>query len=215
MACCAGSPTGWNLLGLVDARFTAGGHADPTEVLRWLQGDASDPLGLRGRTSAVAVLQVLVDRRHSLAEEHTRKVSQLHHLLLELIPGGAKKDLSAAQAKKLLATVRPRDAAGKARRRVAAELIADLERIHSRRKAADTELRELVMETGRPCWTCPASAPPVLPGCSSRSATSPAFPTAATSPPGTAPPPSTPPPATTSAIGSPGPATARSTAPCT
>ncbi|MGO4363467.1 hypothetical protein [Terrabacter sp. RAF57] len=56
-------------------------------------------------------------------------VSQLHHLLLELIPGGAKKDLSAAQAKKLLATVRPRDVAGKARRRVAAELVADLERI--------------------------------------------------------------------------------------
>jgi transposase len=39
-------------------------------------------------------------------------VSQLHQLLLELIPGGAKKDLSAAQAKVLLATVRPRDAAG-------------------------------------------------------------------------------------------------------
>ena len=56
-------------------------------------------------------------------------VAQLHHLLLELIPGGAKKDLSAAQAKALLAKVRPRDAAGKARRRVAAELTADLERI--------------------------------------------------------------------------------------
>ena len=61
-------------------------------------------------------------------------VSQLHHLLLELIPGGAKKDLSAAQAKAMLAKVRPRDAAGQARRRVAAELIADLERIHTRNK---------------------------------------------------------------------------------
>ena len=76
----------------------------------------------------------------SLGEDHTRMVSQLHHLLLELIPGGAKKDLSAAQAKALLATVRPRDAAGKARRRVAAELIADLERIYARKKAADKEL---------------------------------------------------------------------------
>ena len=34
-------------------------------------------------------------------------VAQLHHLLLQLIPGGAKKDLSAAQAKVLLASVRP------------------------------------------------------------------------------------------------------------
>lgn len=50
-------------------------------------------------------------------------VCQLHHLLLQLIPGGAKKDLSAAQAKALLASVRPRDAAGKTRRRVAAELM--------------------------------------------------------------------------------------------
>jgi hypothetical protein len=72
------------------------------------------------------VLRVLADRRRALGEDHTRMVAQLHHLLLELIPGGAKKDLSAAQAKALLAKVRPRDAAGKARRRVAAELIADL-----------------------------------------------------------------------------------------
>ena len=92
----------------------------------------------------LAVLRVLVDRRRSLGEEHTRKMSQVHHLLLELIPGGAKKDLSAAQAKKLLATVRPRDAAGKTRRRVAAELIADLERIYQRKRAANKELTALV-----------------------------------------------------------------------
>jgi hypothetical protein len=73
----------------------------------------------------LAVLRILADRRRSLGEDHTRMVSQLHHLLLELIAGGAKKDLSAAQAKALLARVRPRDAAGKARRRVAAELISD------------------------------------------------------------------------------------------
>ena len=47
----------------------------------------------------LAVLRVLVDRRRALGDEHTRKMSQVHHLLLELIPGGAKKDLSAAQAK--------------------------------------------------------------------------------------------------------------------
>jgi len=96
----------------------------------------------------LAVLRVLVDRRRSLGEDHTRMISQLHHLLLELIPGGAKRDLSAAQAKALLARVRPRDAAGKTRRRVAAELVADLERIYARKKAADKELRALVASTG-------------------------------------------------------------------
>jgi len=51
----------------------------------------------------LTALRILVDRRRSLGEDHTRMISQLHHLLLELIPGGAKKDLSAAQAKALLA----------------------------------------------------------------------------------------------------------------
>ncbi len=94
------------------------------------------------------VLRLLVDRRRSLGDEHTRKTSQLHALLLELIPGGAKKDLSAAQAKALLATVRPRDVVGKTRRRVAAELVSDLERIYTRKKAANKELTELLAATG-------------------------------------------------------------------
>lgn len=96
----------------------------------------------------LTVLRLLVDRRRSLGEDHTRMVSQLHQLLLELIPGGAKKDLSAAQAKAILAKVRPRDIAGKTRRRVAAELIGDLERIYARKKAANKELSELLAATG-------------------------------------------------------------------
>jgi transposase len=95
----------------------------------------------------LTILRMLADRRRSLGEEHTRKVSQLHALLLELVPGGAKKDLSAAQAKALLAKVRPRDLVGKTRRRLAAELIADLEQIYARKKAADKELKALVAAT--------------------------------------------------------------------
>ena len=47
----------------------------------------------------LALLRILVDRRRCLGADHTRMISQLHQLLLELIPGGAKKSLSAAQAK--------------------------------------------------------------------------------------------------------------------
>src|SRR4051794_23397139 len=95
----------------------------------------------------LAVLRIMVDRRRSLGDDHTRMVSQLHQLLLQLIPGGAKRSLSAAQAKALLAKVRPRDAVGKARRRVAAELVGDLERVYRRSKEADKELKELVAAT--------------------------------------------------------------------
>jgi transposase len=93
------------------------------------------------------VLRLLVDRRRRIGEDHTRMVCQLHQLLLELLPGGAKKDLSAAQARKLLAGVRPKDAAGKTRKRVAMELVVDLERVYARKKTANKELIELVKQT--------------------------------------------------------------------
>ena len=94
------------------------------------------------------VLRLLVDRRRRIGEDHTRMVCQLHQLLLELLPGGAKKDLSAAQARRLLATVRPKDVAGKTRKRVAMELVVDLERVYARKKAENKELIELVKQTG-------------------------------------------------------------------
>ena len=94
------------------------------------------------------VLRLLVDRRRSLGEEHTRKISQLHRVLLEILPGGAKQDLSAAQARELLVRVRPRDIVGKTRKRVAMELVVELEKIYARTKAADKELKALVKETG-------------------------------------------------------------------
>ena len=86
-------------------------------------------------------------------------VAQLHQLLLELVPGGAKKDLTAAQAKAILAKVRPRDSVGKARRRVAAELISDLERVYRRRRAADKELTQLVAATGTSLMDLPGIGP--------------------------------------------------------
>jgi len=55
--------------------------------------------------------------------------------------------------------------AGKARRRVAAELIADLERIHARKEAADKVLRELGPRPAEACWICTASDPRVQPDC--------------------------------------------------
>jgi transposase len=97
---------------------------------------------------ALEVLRLLADRRRRIGEDHTRMVCQLHQLLLELIPGGAKKDLLAAQARRLLAGVRPKDVAGKTRKRVAGELVADLERLYRRKKEANKELIALVKATG-------------------------------------------------------------------
>jgi len=93
------------------------------------------------------MLRLLVDRRRRLGEDHTRMTCQLHQLLLELVPGGAKKNLSAAQARKILAGVRPSDEVGKLRKRVALELVVDLERIYLRKKQANKELVALLKST--------------------------------------------------------------------
>lgn len=93
------------------------------------------------------MLRLLVDRRRRIGEEHTVKVCQLHQLLLELIPGGAKRYLSAAQARRLLAGVQPSDVVSATRKLVAMELVEDLERLYQRKKQANKELIALVKTT--------------------------------------------------------------------
>jgi hypothetical protein len=93
-------------------------------------------------------LRLLVDRRDQLGRARTEVVSRLHHLLLELVPGGAKQFLSAQQARALLGTVRPRDVVGKTRRWLASELIHELVTIDKKIKIANQELTELVASTG-------------------------------------------------------------------
>jgi len=94
------------------------------------------------------MLRLLVDRRRRIGQEHVTKICQLHQLLLEIVPGGAKKDLSAAQARKILAGTRPKDEVGKLRKRIALELVVDLERIYLRKKQANKELVTLLKTTG-------------------------------------------------------------------
>jgi transposase len=65
-----------------------------------------------------------------------------------LIPGGAKRDLSTLQAKRLLASVRPRTLVGKTLRRMAAEEIADLVAVDAKLKVLKKELRTGVAARG-------------------------------------------------------------------
>jgi transposase len=97
---------------------------------------------------ALIALRLLTDRRDELSHLRVQTVNRLHRLLTELIPGGAnKRDLSALQAKRLLATVKPRTLVGKTIRRMAAEEIADLVTVDAKLKAIKKELKAAV--TGR------------------------------------------------------------------
>ena len=93
-------------------------------------------------------LRMLVDRREELAKQRTQTANRLQRLLAELTPGSAKKDITTAQAKAILAGVRPRDLVGKTQRRLAAEQLAELVVIEKKIKALTTELKQMVAATG-------------------------------------------------------------------
>jgi hypothetical protein len=65
---------------------------------------------------AVEVVAVVAVRSQGL---RVQTVNRLQRLLSELTPGNAKKDITALQAKAILASTRPRDLAGKTRCRSA------------------------------------------------------------------------------------------------
>ncbi|MGH8880945.1 MAG: IS110 family transposase [Stackebrandtia sp.] len=96
----------------------------------------------------LVVMGMLADRRDELGRARTQTANRLHRLLLELFPGGAKRFLSAQQARRLIATIKPRDVVGKTRRRLAVELIGELESIDKKIKAAEKDLKELVLARG-------------------------------------------------------------------
>jgi transposase len=80
------------------------------------------------------VLRLLTDRRQELVEQRIASVNRLHDVLQQLVPGGAKPGLTAAKAKTILASVRPRDQIGKARKLIAAEYVAELTSLDARLK---------------------------------------------------------------------------------
>src|SRR5690606_13731826 len=108
-----------------------------TEGLRVLQVDGE-----------LEAMRMLVDRREALTRRRVQTVGRLQALLAELLPGQAKKDITTGQAKAMLATVRPRDVAGRTRRRIAAEELAELVAVEAKQKKATTELKAMVIARG-------------------------------------------------------------------
>jgi transposase len=77
-------------------------------------------------------LRLLTHRRKELVSLRTQALGRLHRELLILLPGGAKRRLTVAMTKRLLASVRPRDEVGKVRKQLAVDQLADLVAIDKR-----------------------------------------------------------------------------------
>ena len=106
-------------------------------------------------------LRMLADRREELTRARIQTVNRLHRLLSELTPGHAKKDITTGQAKAILASVRPRDLAGKTRRRLAAEQLAELVVVEKKVKTLTKELKAMVLARGSTLMDLPGVGPVV------------------------------------------------------
>jgi transposase len=164
------------------ARVFSTGPARTTDPVgaHWLAlvGLGSTDLRVIAVDDATVALRLLVDRRGELGVARWQTFNRIHRLLLELLPGGANKDLSAVQARTLLATVRLRDILGK----TPSPSDGGAEHRTGRHRQADQDRRPRTQRPHRrppaaACASCTASAPAVRHTCSATSETSPASPT--------------------------------------
>jgi transposase len=94
------------------------------------------------------VLALLDERRGNLVAQRTRSVNQLHALLRDLVPGGARNDLTAAAAAKVLAGLRPAGAVETARKALARDIVAEIRDLDGRLKKITTEMSRVLAEHG-------------------------------------------------------------------
>jgi len=163
----------------------------------------------------LVVMGMLVDRRDELGLARTQTINRLHRLLLELFAGGPKQFLSSQRARAMVATIRPRDLVGKTRRRLAVELITELEAIDKKIKAGRKELAQLVAARGSTLLELHGIGPSSAARLLADVADIHRFADRDRSPPGTAPRRWTPHPVASNVTGSPAPGTGESTGHCT
>ena len=95
----------------------------------------------------LAVLRMLTERRDDLVKARTRAMNHLHALLRDLLPGGMARKVSTGRAAEILRRVRPRSTAGRARKRLASDLLGDLRRLDRQLDGLDGRIAEAVEET--------------------------------------------------------------------
>ncbi len=128
------------------ARLLDSGHKDKTDPF---DARSAAIVALRNRKlRSVAledhrqILRLLARRHHQLTAARTRAICRLHAVLCEMTEGGLSKNLSANRAAAELRKLRPSDAIGIERKRIAVEFLDEVRR-HDR---ALTELRRRIAD---------------------------------------------------------------------
>jgi transposase len=114
------------------ARLLDSGHKDKTDpydarsaAIVALHNRNLRPVALEDHRQ---ILRLLARRHHQLAAARTRAICRLHAVLCEMTEGGLTKNLSAKRAASELRKVRPADAIGIERKRIAVEFLDEVRR---------------------------------------------------------------------------------------
>src|SRR5437016_6078402 len=95
-----------------------------------------------------AVLKVWSKRHRDLGRLRTQAACRLHAVLCELVPGGVRKEITAAHAARILEAVQPAGAADAARRELAGDFLEDLRRIDAQMAQTKKKLAAAVKASG-------------------------------------------------------------------
>jgi transposase len=100
-----------------------------------------------GVDDQAVVLHLLTKRRQDLVAMRTQTINRLHRLLMDLVPGGARRNLTAKRAAALLAAVTPAGAPAVTRWQLTADLIADVRQLDQQIAAVEARIKAAVAES--------------------------------------------------------------------
>lgn len=95
-----------------------------------------------------AVLRMRSRRHQDLGQSRNRVACRLHAVLCDLVPGGLSKEITAAQAARIIEQAAAAGAVGQARHDLAAELLADLRRLDAQLAESKKKLAAAVRVSG-------------------------------------------------------------------
>jgi transposase len=131
-------------------RVLSTGHgrkSDPDDAISVAIAARSVPqLRQVGVEDQAVVLHLLTKRRQDLVAARTQTINRLHRLLVDLVPGGARRNLTAKRAATLLAAVTPAGAPAVTRWQLATELVADVLHLEQRIAAVEARIKTAVAQ---------------------------------------------------------------------
>jgi transposase len=99
------------------------------------------------REDHAVVLHLLTNRREELVGMRTQTVNRLHRLLVDLIPAGAERNLTAKRAEVLLGRVSPVGAPAATRHQLAQDLVADVRDLDQRIATVEERIKTAVKQS--------------------------------------------------------------------